>query len=238
MSEVLIFLPEASAAANPPVLAAERRLFSTPVLLHPLPRLHRNQLTCCHCHLKCDSNPRELGEIFSRPQKWGHCEKTCMQYRAIRSVVLAQAFPGVLAHPDKCIAGNSCYYKVTRKMQAVILPWMYQCGPQIRAVTEEPCLLLVLCTPGHRALLLGTRGQKYLLINATRWEPRGWWLVMKQPLHFYFSAIYQENWEASIFCALILFLRWQFGHKSAISMAYSLQSSCLFPTPLFQANIQ
>lgn len=69
MSEVLIFLPEASAAANPPVLAAECRLFSTPVLLHPLPRLHRNQLTCCPCHLKCDSNPRELGEIFSRPQK-------------------------------------------------------------------------------------------------------------------------------------------------------------------------
>lgn len=44
--------------------------------------------------------------------------------------------------------------------------------------------------------------------------------------------------RGSIFCALILFLRWQFRHKSAISMAYSLQSSCLFPTPLFQANIQ
>ena len=52
------------------------------------------------------------------------------------------------------------------------------------------------------------------------------------------SCNLSKELSGSLFCAVILFLRWQFGHKSAISMACSLQSSCLFPTPLFQANIQ
>lgn len=74
------------------------------------------RLTFCHCHLKCDSNPRELGEIFSRPhwpQKWGQCKKRRTQYRAVLSVVcFHRPSPVFWLTWTKYSPGNSCYYKV------------------------------------------------------------------------------------------------------------------------------
>lgn len=46
-SDILVFLPESSAPANLPALAAENRLFLTPTSLRPL-----TLLLFCHCLLK------------------------------------------------------------------------------------------------------------------------------------------------------------------------------------------
>lgn len=259
MSEVLVSLPESSAAANLPALAAPTGYFQ--LQLYSVLWLGCTETGWPSVTVTCNVTVMLPGlsasagrNVYQATRTRGYSRG---QYGAtLRAPAGLPRCPGSPRHDTSLKAPATAGvlsqpFSVTPKMQTVILRWSCpsQQGLQIRAMSNELSLLLLLpchcclclCPPGQGALLRETCASSQVTSDKKsdkKKEPRSRWQVMKWSLRCCSPVIYQKNCDTSLFCPLMFSLRWQFGHKSAISTASSLQSCCLFLTPLSQANIQ